>query len=143
MNTTTTTTTPTPTGDSGLISPGACTSGIGPKYTHGSFSDTPKITRRLRCQLNLEQHTHRSDGGPLPASAGQCERPLRDGEGAGEGEPTSMRRSPVREIEETGGKKRGGGVKVSAEDRIQNHTAASKGTSNIWNEGTRSKCEFI
>lgn len=36
----------------------------------------------------------------VPASAGQCVRPLLGGEGAGEGEPTSMHRSPAREVEE-------------------------------------------
>lgn len=35
------------------------------------------------------------------ASAGRCVRPLLGGEGAGEGEPTSMHRSPAREVEET------------------------------------------
>lgn len=36
----------------------------------------------------------------VPASAGRCVRPLLGGEGAGEGEPTSMHRSPAREVEE-------------------------------------------
>lgn len=37
----------------------------------------------------------------VPASACRCVRPLLGGEGAGEGEPTSMHRSPAREVEET------------------------------------------
>lgn len=36
----------------------------------------------------------------VPASAGRCVRPLLEGEGAGEGEPTSMHYSPAREVEE-------------------------------------------
>lgn len=36
----------------------------------------------------------------VPASAAQCVRPLLGGEGAGEGEPTSVQRSPAREVEE-------------------------------------------
>lgn len=36
----------------------------------------------------------------VPASAGRCVRPLLGGEGAGEGEPTSVHRSPAREVEE-------------------------------------------
>lgn len=47
----------------------------------------------------------------VPASAGRCVRPLLKGEGAGEGEPTSMHHSPAREVEEaveeTGRGKRG------------------------------------
>lgn len=36
----------------------------------------------------------------VPASAARCVRPLLGGEGAGEGEPTSVQRSPAREVEE-------------------------------------------
>lgn len=36
----------------------------------------------------------------VPAYAAQCVRPLLGGEGAGEGEPMSMYRSPAREVEE-------------------------------------------
>lgn len=36
----------------------------------------------------------------VPAYAARCVRPLLGGEGAGEGEPTSVYRSPAREVEE-------------------------------------------
>lgn len=44
----------------------------------------------------------------LAAFAAQCVRPLLEGKGAGEGEPTSMHHSPAREVEEAvcEGKKR-------------------------------------
>lgn len=45
----------------------------------------------------------------LPASADRCARPWLGGEGAGEGEPTSVHHSPAREVEvavEQGGRER-------------------------------------
>lgn len=36
----------------------------------------------------------------VPASACRCVRPSLEGEGAGEGEPTSVHHSPAREVEE-------------------------------------------
>lgn len=45
----------------------------------------------------------------IPASAAQCVRPLLGGEGAGEGEPTSVYRSPAREVEEAVGEEKIGG----------------------------------
>lgn len=36
----------------------------------------------------------------VPAYAARCVRPLLGGEGAGEGEPMSMYRSPAREVED-------------------------------------------
>lgn len=61
------------------------------------------------------KHTLLSVVAFLPASAARCVRPLLGGEGAGEGEPTSVHRSPAREVEEAMGEK--GRVKIRGENR--------------------------
>lgn len=66
---------------------------------------------RLACASMVES------SGVVPASAGRCVRPLLGGEGAGEGEPTLIHRSPAREVEEAvEDKGRERKVRVGSED---------------------------